>query len=35
VIKPATQSFNDTLVQVMNASRAAGIYGIAIAEDEE
>ena len=35
VIQADKLSFNDTLVQVMNASREAGIYDIAIAAEEE
>jgi len=31
VIQPDRRSFNDTLVQVMNASREAGVYDISIA----
>ena len=33
VIQPDKRSFNDTLVQVMNASREAGVYEISIAAD--
>jgi len=32
VIRADRRSFNDTLVQVMNSSRAAGIYNISMAE---
>ncbi len=35
VIQADKDSFNDTLVQVMNASREAGIYDIAIAAEKE
>lgn len=34
VIQADKDSFNDTLVQVMNASREAGIYDIAIAAEK-
>jgi len=33
VIQADRRSFNDTLVQVMNASREAGIYDISIAAE--
>jgi len=32
IIRANKRSFNDTLVQVMNASREAGVYDIAVAE---
>ncbi|HNP62471.1 MAG TPA: biopolymer transporter ExbD [Woeseiaceae bacterium] len=35
VIKPDRRSLNKTLVQVMDASRAAGIYNISIAADSD
>tara|TARA_R110000782_G_scaffold20553_5_gene55472 strand:+ start:1467 stop:1670 length:204 start_codon:yes stop_codon:yes gene_type:complete len=33
VIQPDKRSLNKTLVQVMDASRAAGVYNIAVAAD--
>jgi biopolymer transport protein ExbD len=35
VIQPDRRSFNDTLVQVMDASREAGVYDISIAADSD
>ena len=35
VIQADKRSFNDTLVQVMNASREAGIYEISIAVEKD
>jgi len=35
VIQPDRRSFNNTLVQVMDASRQAGVYDIAIAADAD
>ena len=35
VIQPDTRSLNKTLVQVMDAARAAGVYDISIASDPD